>query len=163
MHVQYEQLHNGHAVLALFAEHTWSTTQLCHTEMRGNRRVILALPVVAVVVSCQQGPPPRGSLGVRTYSDAVVHIGQVDPAYQAYFRPQNAANYSLNDQRRAYMAAAQTARTPVRASDYHPGDVRRVVSSSRRSRVSGKARVVRRKLKSSRRHAVASRKRSSNR
>ena len=163
MHVQYEQLHNDHAVPALSFEHAGSTTQLYRTEMKGIRRVILALPVVAVVVSCQQGPPPGGSVGVRTYSDAVVHIGQVDPAYQDYFRPQNAANYSLNDQRRAYIAAAQTARTPVRASDYHPGDVRRVVSSSRARRASGKARVVRRNLKNSRKRAVASRERSSRR
>ena len=163
MHVQREQLHDGYAVLAIPAEHTGSTIQRSHTEMSKIRRIMLFLPVVAVVVSCQQGLPPGGSVGVRTYSDAVVHIGQVDPAYQAYFRAQNAANYSLSDQRRAYIAAAQTARTPVRASDYHPGDVRRA-SSDRKRRVSDKARVVRRKsTTSSRKNAVAARKRSSRR
>lgn len=119
-------------------------------------------PVLVAMVSCQQGPPAGGSVGVRTYSDAVVHIGQVDPAYRAYFREQNAANYSLSDQRRAYIAAAQTARTPVRASDYRPGDVRRV-SSDRSRRASGRARVIRRRSTSSQRRAVASRKRPSRR
>lgn len=128
-----------------------------------SRQIILVLPVAAGVISCQQGLAPGGSVGVRNYADAVVHIGQVDPAYQAYFRAQNAANYSLSDQRRAYIAAAQTARTPVRASDYHPGDVRRVSSASKRSRASGRARVVRRKSESNRLRAVAARHRSARR
>lgn len=86
-----------------------------------------------ICCSCQQHTLPQrgGSVGVRTYSDAVVHLGQVDPQYQAYFRDQDAANYSLADQRKAYLAAAQTARTPVREADYRPADVRK--------RVSGKA------------------------
>lgn len=100
-----------------------------------NRKCISFRAAAAVlclwVVSCQQTPPAttRG-VGMRNYSDAVVSINQVDPAYRAYFRAQDAANYSLSDQRRAYYAAARTASTPVRASDYHPGDVRRVAKSS---------------------------------
>lgn len=115
-------------------------------------------------VSCQQSLPPGGSVGVRNYSDAVVHIGQVDPAYQAYFRSQNAANYSLSDQRKAYFAAAQTARTPVRESDYRPSVVRsrssvrgRKVASSRGK---GRARVVR-KVSSGKTKRVAARRSSS--
>ena len=74
----------------------------------------------------------RGSVGSRTYSDSVVHIGQVDPAYRQFFQSQNGANYSLSDQRKAYIAATQTARTPVRESDYRPGDVRKKVASTTR-------------------------------
>lgn len=83
---------------------------------------------VAVCCSCQQQAvsAPRGaSVGVRNYSDAVVHINQVDPAYRAYFREQDASNYSLSDQRKAYIAATEVARTPVRESDYRPADIRR--------------------------------------
>ncbi len=102
-------------------------------------------------ISCQQGLPAGGSVGVRNYSDAVVHIGQVDPAYRAYFRDQNAANYSLSDQRKAYFAAARTARTPVRESDYQSG----VVRSRSSVRGKGRARVVRKAtVKKSRQVAV---------
>lgn len=78
--------------------------------------------------SCQQyvlkANSSTGSVGTRTYADAVVHINQVDPAYRPYFQAQHAPNYSLNEQRKAYIAATQTARTPVRESDYRPGDIR---------------------------------------
>lgn len=105
------------------------------------------------VVSCQQTPSSSAqSIGMRNYSDAVVSINQVDPAYRAYFRAQNAANYSLSDQRRAFYAAAQTARTPVRAADYHPGDVRRVATSS-------KKRTARRNGSAARKTALAVRRR----
>lgn len=113
------------------------------------------------VVSCQQTPPVSArNIGLRNYSDAVVNINQVDPAYRAYFRAQDAANYSLSDQRRAYYAAAQTARTPVRASDYRPGNARRIAKSSGR-RVTGKQknRVARRTVAVSRRSALAVRRR----
>ncbi|MBQ9835096.1 MAG: hypothetical protein IJO34_02095 [Akkermansia sp.] len=53
------------------------------------------------------------SVAWRTYPDAVVNINQVDPAYRAYFRSQHGANYSLRDQREAFIAATRTARTPV--------------------------------------------------
>lgn len=79
--------------------------------------------------SCEQTmPASKGSVGVRNYSDAVVHINQVDPAYRAYFKSQDAANYSISDQRKAYFAAAETARTPVREADYRPGDVRKATA-----------------------------------
>ncbi len=114
------------------------------------------------VVSCQQTPPqqPTRNVGLRNYSDAVVNINQVDPAYRSYFRAQNAANYSLSDQRRAYYAAAQTARTPVRASDYRPGNARRIVKTSNK-RIAGKpkSRLVRKTIIVSRRPTLAVRKR----
>lgn len=88
---------------------------------------VLSLAAAALCCSCQQNVMPattaRG-VGTRTYSDAVVHIGQVDPAYRPFFNEQNGANYSLSDQRKAYIAATQTARTPVRESDYRPGVAR---------------------------------------
>ena len=98
--------------------------------MQAPRHVLasLSLAVAAVCCSCQQNvmpaAPARGGVGTRTYSDAVVHIGQVDPAYRTFFNDQNGANYSLSDQRKAYIAATQTARTPVRESDYRPGVAR---------------------------------------
>lgn len=103
----------------------------------------LSLSVLASVIccSCQQSMEvSRGSVGVRNYSDAVVHINQVDPAYRAFFRDQDASNYSLSEQRKAYIAAAQTARTPVRASDYRPGDIRKkaVAKASTKSGSKGK-------------------------
>ncbi len=102
----------------------------------------LALMVALLFVSCTGGVPPMQG----DYADAVTNINQVDPYYRAYFRSQNGANYTLADQRRAYLAAMQTARTPVRASDY-----RRASSSSRlATRNTRKA--------SNNRRAVASRK-----
>lgn len=121
------------------------------------KSLLVALVAGCCCVACQQTPPPGGSVGVRNYSDAVVHIGQVDPAYQAYFRDQNAANYSLSDQRKAYIAAAQTARTPVRESDYRPSVSRS--SSGRYARSSGnRARVVRKGSASSKRRVAARKK-----
>lgn len=103
-------------------------------------RMFFVAAGAAVCCSCQVNTPARGaSVGVRTYSDSVVHIGQVDPAYRAYFRDQNASNYSLSDQRKAYYAAAQTARTPVRESDYRPGDIRKRVVANNKAR-NGKSR-----------------------
>lgn len=102
----------------------------------------------AICCSCQQNTAPRGvSVGVRNYSDAVVHINQVDPAYRAYFRDQDAANYSLSDQRKAYMAAAEVARTPVRESDYRPGATRKksVVTKNARAAKGKKTAIVARK------------------
>ncbi len=120
---------------------------------------VVAAVLCLWVVSCQQTPPPPAqSVGLRNYSDAVVNINQVDPAYRAYFRAQNAANYSLSDQRRAYYAAARTARTPVRASDYRPGDVRRVAKSSDK-RAAAKSRVARKHVATSRKSALVVRKR----
>lgn len=112
--------------------------------------IVPALAALAVC-SCQQSVPASGgSVGVRNYSDAVTHIGQVDPAYRQFFSDQNAANYSLNDQRKAYIAAAQTARTPVRESDYRPSDVRRVKP--------GKARIAKGKTAVKRRTVIVAKK-----
>lgn len=47
------------------------------------------------------------------YADAVTSINQVDPAYRAYFRSQQGANYSVDEQRAALAKSVQTMRTPV--------------------------------------------------
>ncbi len=103
---------------------------------------ILALVFTMLFVSCTSGSVPPMQ---RDFSDAVTNINQVDPRYRAYFRAQHGANYTLADQRRAYLAAMQTARTPVRASDYRAASRSRLASRSSR-KAQGK------------RHAVASRK-----
>lgn len=76
----------------------------------------LSLLCLLLLASCQQHQlsSGRGSLAYRNYPDAVTNIRQVDPAYRSYFSSQNGANYSIADQRKAFVAAAQTARTPVR-------------------------------------------------
>lgn len=68
-----------------------------------------------LVPSCQQS-----NVGSRTYPDAVVALQQVDPFYRPYFTAQNGANYSLADQRAAFMKAAQTARGPMPAYEARP-------------------------------------------
>ena len=108
---------------------------------------VLSVVAAAVCCSCQQNVMPTvgrsgGSVGTRTYADSVVHIGQVDPAYRPYFQSQNGANYSLADQRKAYLAAAQTARTPVRESDYRPSDERKKSVASTGSKSRGKNAVA---------------------
>lgn len=107
------------------------------------RAAALCLAMAALCCSCQQYvmTPNRGgaSVGMRTYADSVVHIGQVDPAYRPYFQSQNGANYSLSDQRKAYIAATETARTPVRESDYRPGVARK------KSPAKGKAALAKKK------------------
>ncbi len=103
---------------------------------------ILALMFAMLFVSCSGNVPPMQ----RDYPDAVTNINQVDPYYRAYFRRQNASNYTLSDQRRAYLAAVQTARTPVRASDYT-----RAVNSRRLAQRSGRKAATNRR-------AIASRK-----
>lgn len=141
-----------------------------------NRKIQITSLVCAlgavICCSCQQSAAPRGvSVGVHNYADAVVHINQVDPAYRDYFRDQDAANYSLSDQRKAYMAAAEVARTPVRESDYRPAATARKkgIASARGKRsivarkgsasAKGKASIARAKAKSAvRKQAVAARK-----
>lgn len=99
------------------------------------------LTVVTVVgfASCQQGPSPvRG-----TYVDAVVRLDQVDPQYREYFRVQHGANYGAAEQRRAFAAAVQTARTPVPAYTPAPRSTpRRAVAG--RSRLAANKTAVRR-------------------
>ncbi len=117
---------------------------------------ILALMVAMLFVSCSGNVPPMQ----RDYADAVTNINQVDPYYRAYFRSQNGSNYTLADQRRAYLAAMQTARTPVRASDYTRAVNARLASRSTRKAASrGRAVASRkagkgRKVSSSRRAVV---------
>lgn len=123
--------------------------------MTAKRKIFLVVVASMACAACQQTLPSGGGVGVRNYNDAVVHIGQVDPAYRAYFRDQNAANYSLSDQRKAYIAAAQTARTPVRDSDYRPSSSRKVVQ---RTRTSGKRARVVRKVNASKRRVAARKK-----
>ncbi len=91
----------------------------------------LALVFTMLLVSCatQKVPPMQ-----RDYVDAVTNINQVDPYYRHYFRAQNGANYTLADQRRAYLAAMQTARTPVRASDYTRGVAQSRLASRKTSK-----------------------------
>jgi len=74
--------------------------------------------VALLAASCQQGQltgSSGGSLAYRNYPDAVTSIRDVDPAYRPYFAGQNSANYSIAEQRKAFYAARQTARTPVHA------------------------------------------------
>ncbi len=99
---------------------------------------IFALFLALFFVSCSSSVPPMQ----KDYADAVTNINQVDPYYRPYFRAQNAANYTLADQRRAYVAAIQTARTPVRASDYKPRAARTRLASRGKGKSYGKRRTV---------------------
>lgn len=76
----------------------------------------------------------------RTYPDEVVNINQVDPAYRAYFRSQQGANYSLRDQREAFMAAARTARTPVPKYVPQQASASRKKSAARRGKSASRGR-----------------------
>lgn len=64
----------------------------------------------AALVSCQGTDSRAVSMN---YSDAVVCLAQVDPAYRGYFRSQEGGSYSRDEQRKAIAAAVQTSRTPV--------------------------------------------------
>lgn len=93
-----------------------------------------ALLAALLLPACQQG----GNAGLRTYPDAVVNINQVDPAYRPFFTSQHGANYTLSDQRKAYLAAARTARTPVPKYAPRPATSSRSKSSSQKRAPSGK-------------------------
>ena len=75
-------------------------------------KLFLGLLAIAALVSCQN----RNDYKLVNYSDSVVTLSQVDPAYQAYFREQNGANYGVEEQRAALAAAAKTAASPVPTS-----------------------------------------------
>lgn len=75
-------------------------------------KILFGLLALAALVSCQN----RNDYKLVNYSDSVVTLSQVDPAYQAYFREQNGANYGVEEQRAALAAAAKTAATPVPTS-----------------------------------------------
>ncbi len=120
---------------------------------------LLALMLTLLLVSCGGGYPPMQ----RDYADAVTNINQVDPYYRPYFRSQNASNYTLADQRRAYLAAMQTARTPVRSIDYKKIERSRMASRStrkaysRRGAVASRGKAAKGKKKISARRGVARR------
>lgn len=76
------------------------------------RRFSFAALLLMVLVSCQNSDDRK----LVYYSDAVVTLSQVDPAYRPYFQAQNGANFSAEEQRAALAAAAKTARTPVPTS-----------------------------------------------
>ncbi|MBR5887583.1 MAG: hypothetical protein IKZ07_05170 [Akkermansia sp.] len=82
--------------------------------------LLISMLLSFLLVACQQQFVSGGSLGLRDFPDAVVHINQVDPAYRPYFAQQHGASYSLSDQRKAFSQARQTAKTPVRESAYRP-------------------------------------------
>ena len=85
------------------------------------------------------------SVAWRTYPDAVVNINQVDPAYRAYFRSQHGANYSLRDQREAFIAATRTARTPVPKYVPQQAAAPKKKSQARRGKARGKTKATPRK------------------
>lgn len=125
-------------------------------------RLVATLCLAALGCSCQQHVlSGSGSVGHRTYADSVVHLGQVDPAYRPYFQAQHGANYSLADQRKAYLAAAQTARTPVREADYHPGDIRKrkALASGAKGKSRSKKAMVTKKAATAKKRTAALRRR----
>lgn len=137
-----------------------SLTSLPMTELR--RVSLLSAVLLAVLpVSCSHGGG-AGSVGLRTYPDAVVNINQVDPAYRAYFRSQHAANYDLSEQRAAFAAANKTARTPVPKSvpNTRVASSEKKTTPRRKALASGKKKggVVKGKRKSSANKRIAQRK-----
>ncbi len=98
----------------------------------------LALLTTLLLVSCGASTPSP----LRDYSDAVTNINQVDPRYRPYFRSQNGSNFSLADQRKAYFAALETARTPVRRMDASRAVPRNTRYASRGSKARGGKRVA---------------------
>lgn len=97
--------------------------------------LFLAVALTMLLTACQQQLfVSGGSLGLRDYPDAVVHINQVDPAYRAHFAQQHGASYSLSDQRKAFSRARETARTPVRESAYRPAQAAPRKKSARSQR-----------------------------
>lgn len=116
--------------------------------MAGKLQYLLTLVLGLLLVACSQND---GSAAWRSYPDAVVNINQVDPAYRAYFRSQQGSNYSLRDQREAFMAATRTARTPVPKYVPRQAEARPKKTTARRgkdSRSRGKATPRKGKAKS---------------
>lgn len=130
---------------------------------RGRKeRCLLMLLICLVLSACQTQFVSGGSLGLRDYPDSVVHINQVDPAYRSYFAAQHGASYSLSDQRKAFSAARETARTPVRESAYRPARTapRKKVTSRKKAR-SSRSRSTAGKNKSTARRKTATKGRTS--
>ena len=107
--------------------------------------LLISMLLSFLLVACQQQFVSGGSLGLRDFPDAVVHINQVDPAYRPYFAQQHGASYSLSDQRKAFSQARQTAKTPVRESAYRPAK-----AAPRKKTARSRGRVVSRGKKVSR-------------
>ncbi len=100
---------------------------------------LFALVAMLLLASCGSSTPSP----LRDYSDAVTNINQVDSRYRPYFRAQNGSNFSLADQRKAYFAALQTAKEPVRSMSFPPRATRsRSRWASRGSKARGGKRVA---------------------
>ena len=116
--------------------------------------LFLAVALAMLLTACQQQFfVSGGSLGLRDYPDAVVHINQVDPAYRAHFAQQHGASYSLSDQRKAFSRARETARTPVRESAYRPAQAaprKKSARSQRKASARGKKYAARGKKSAAR-------------
>lgn len=129
-------------------------------------KLYLAVVLTMLLAACQQQLyVSGGSLGLRDYPDAVVHINQVDPAYRAHFAQQHGASYSLSDQRKAFSKARETARTPVRESAYRPAQAaprkktaHRGKASSRGKKSAARGRKSSRNAKSAARRSKGSKK-----
>ena len=122
---------------------------------RGRKeRCLLMLLICLVLSACQTQFVSGGSLGLRDYPDSVVHINQV--------AAQHGASYSLSDQRKAFSAARETARTPVRESAYRPARTapRKKVTSRKKAR-SSRSRSTAGKNKSTARRKTATKGRTS--
>lgn len=115
------------------------------------KKLLLLVPAMLTLVACQSDFDVRRAYA--TSPDAVVSLNQVDPAYRAYFRAQHGSNFGLAEQRRAFAAAVETARTPV--PRYMPASV----ANPRRAKVSSRSRIAKRgSSKAYRRSATAKRK-----
>lgn len=134
-----------------------------------NQLVALSACVAAaaVLVSCQGTDSRAVSMN---YSDAVVCLAQVDPAYRGYFRSQEGGSYSRDEQRKAIVAAVQTSRTPV--PSYAPerrlatrkattASRRRAVASSRSRAAASKRTLAKNRVKSAPKSRAVARNKSS--
>ncbi len=121
---------------------------------------LFALLAMLMLASCGTSTPSP----LRDYSDAVTNINQVDSRYRPYFRSQNGSNFSLADQRKAYFAALQTAKEPVRRMTLPPRATRNTRwAKTRGGKARGSKRIARRGSKARGGKRVASNRRSARR
>ncbi len=106
-------------------------------KMVGKLQCLFVLVLGLLMMACSQND---ASAAWRSYPDAVVNINQVDPAYRGYFRSQHGSNYSLRDQREAFMAATRTARTPVPKYVPRQAESKPKKSTARRGKTAAKGR-----------------------
>ncbi len=118
-------------------------------------RTLYVLLLGLLLSACSQN---NDAAAWRTYPDAVVSLNQVDPAYRAYFRAQHGSNYSLRDQREAFMAATRTARTPVPKYAPQPKAAPAPKKGATRSKAKTKARKGKAATKASRKTSKAKKK-----